>query len=222
MVAAAAATGILSLCGNPVFADSNADGTAAGSPGVASGNTVQVPVHVPVNICGNTVDVIAALNPAFGNACANGPGRQAPSEQQTSTVPAQTPHDTTGTNNPGGSTTPGNNGSSVSYPPGTGQGDNQPGGSTTPGNNGSSVSYPPGTGQGDNQPGESQETQPGQSDTPQIGTPVINSPSTSSSHTAPALAETGSTGLLAVSAVSVAMLAGGLILYRRGRATSHR
>jgi hypothetical protein len=53
-------------------ADSHADGLAAGSPGVLSGNVVQVPVHVPVNVCGNTVNVIALLNPAFGNKCANG------------------------------------------------------------------------------------------------------------------------------------------------------
>jgi hypothetical protein len=53
-------------------ADSHADGLAANSPGVLSGNVVQVPVHVPVNVCGNTVNVIALLNPAFGNKCANG------------------------------------------------------------------------------------------------------------------------------------------------------
>ncbi|WP_030267862.1 chaplin [Streptomyces sp. NRRL B-24484] len=48
-----------------------AEGVAAGSPGVLSGNLIQVPVHVPVNVCGNTVNVIGLLNPAFGNACAN-------------------------------------------------------------------------------------------------------------------------------------------------------
>ncbi|MEU3725294.1 chaplin [Streptomyces sp. NPDC031705] len=48
-----------------------ADGVAAGSPGVLSGNLVQVPVHVPVNVCGNTVNVIGLLNPAFGNTCVN-------------------------------------------------------------------------------------------------------------------------------------------------------
>ena len=37
------------------------------SPGVACGNLVQVPVHVPVNVFGNTVNVIGLLNPAFGN-----------------------------------------------------------------------------------------------------------------------------------------------------------
>ncbi|MGW0083010.1 chaplin [Streptomyces sp. NPDC003393] len=36
---------------------------------MASGNTLQVPLDVPINLCGNTVDVIAALNPAFVNAC---------------------------------------------------------------------------------------------------------------------------------------------------------
>ncbi|WAZ21843.1 chaplin [Streptomyces cinnabarinus] len=53
------------------LADAGADGTAAHSPGVASGNVIQVPVHVPVNLCGNTVNVIALLNPAFGNTCVN-------------------------------------------------------------------------------------------------------------------------------------------------------
>jgi len=41
------------------------------SPGIASGNVVQVPVHVPVNVCGNTISVIGLLNPAFGNTCIN-------------------------------------------------------------------------------------------------------------------------------------------------------
>ncbi|WP_353943312.1 chaplin [Streptomyces sp. HUAS MG91] len=53
-------------------ADSGAQGAAWGSPGVGSGNVVQVPVHVPVNACGNTVNVVGLLNPAFGNSCANG------------------------------------------------------------------------------------------------------------------------------------------------------
>ncbi|MFF7049413.1 chaplin ChpE [Streptomyces griseorubiginosus] len=45
----------------------HADGAAVGSPGVASGNLVQAPVHVPVNAVGNSVNVIGVLNPAFGN-----------------------------------------------------------------------------------------------------------------------------------------------------------
>ncbi|MFJ3706374.1 MULTISPECIES: chaplin family protein [unclassified Streptomyces] len=49
-----------------------AHGTAVGSPGVASGNLVQVPVNVPVNVVGNTVNVVGLLNPAFGNLGLNG------------------------------------------------------------------------------------------------------------------------------------------------------
>ncbi|MFH9721342.1 chaplin [Streptomyces sp. NPDC017254] len=49
-----------------------ATGAALNSPGVASGNLVQVPVHVPVNVSGNTVNVIGLLNPAFGNHALNG------------------------------------------------------------------------------------------------------------------------------------------------------
>ncbi|MEW1694397.1 chaplin [Streptomyces sp. NPDC093249] len=52
-------------------ADAGAEAAAVGSPGVISGNVVQVPVHVPVNLCGNTVNVIGLLNPAFGNTCVN-------------------------------------------------------------------------------------------------------------------------------------------------------
>ncbi|WP_411080059.1 chaplin [Streptomyces sp. cmx-18-6] len=52
-------------------ADAGAQGAAIGSPGVASGNVLQVPVHVPVNVCGNTINVIGLLNPAFGNTCVN-------------------------------------------------------------------------------------------------------------------------------------------------------
>ncbi|MGW0184148.1 chaplin [Streptomyces sp. NPDC003362] len=52
-------------------ADSGAHGAAAHSPGVLSGNAVQIPIHIPINLCGNTVDVIGLLNPAFGNNCLN-------------------------------------------------------------------------------------------------------------------------------------------------------
>ncbi|WP_432250978.1 chaplin [Streptomyces sanyensis] len=49
----------------------HAHGQAVQSPGVASGNLVQLPVHIPVNVSGNSVDVIGLLNPAFGNAATN-------------------------------------------------------------------------------------------------------------------------------------------------------
>ncbi len=50
----------------------DAGGAAIGSPGVVSGNLVQAPVDVPVNVCGNSVKVIGVLNPTFGNVCVNG------------------------------------------------------------------------------------------------------------------------------------------------------
>ncbi|WP_369257043.1 chaplin ChpH [Streptomyces sp. R35] len=72
VVAAAAATGGLVLAGAGLaVADAGAQGAAVHSPGVLSGNVIQVPVHVPVNVCGNTVSVIGLLNPAFGNTCIN-------------------------------------------------------------------------------------------------------------------------------------------------------
>ncbi|UYQ61251.1 chaplin [Streptomyces peucetius] len=72
VVATAAATGGLLLAGaGMAMADAGAQGAAAQSPGVLSGNQAQVPLHVPVNLCGNTVDVIGLLNPAFGNLCVN-------------------------------------------------------------------------------------------------------------------------------------------------------
>jgi ChpA-C len=49
----------------------HADGTAVGSPGIVSGNVVQAPVHVPVNVSGNSVNVVGVLNPAFGNLAVN-------------------------------------------------------------------------------------------------------------------------------------------------------
>ncbi|WP_069771036.1 MULTISPECIES: chaplin [unclassified Streptomyces] len=63
---------ILALGGAaPAFADAGANGAAIGSPGVLSGNVIQVPIHIPVNVCGNSINILAALNPAGGNVCVN-------------------------------------------------------------------------------------------------------------------------------------------------------
>ncbi|OKJ17084.1 chaplin [Kitasatospora sp. CB01950] len=68
----AAVVGIVAAGAGSAMASSEAEGVAAGSPGVISGNQIQVPVHVPVNLCGNSIDIIGLLNPAFGNTCVNG------------------------------------------------------------------------------------------------------------------------------------------------------
>lgn len=74
-VAVAFGTGAVVLSGTGMaMADAGAEAAAVDSPGVVSGNVVQVPVHVPVNVCGNTVNVVALLNPASGNKCVNSDG----------------------------------------------------------------------------------------------------------------------------------------------------
>ncbi|MFD9337030.1 chaplin [Streptomyces sp. NPDC060028] len=72
------AGGGLAVAGVGAFAhaDAGAGGRAERSPGLLSGNLVQLPVHTPVNVCGNTVSVVGLLNSAAGNQCAHqGPGK---------------------------------------------------------------------------------------------------------------------------------------------------
>ncbi|CAM5311954.1 IgA FC receptor precursor [Streptomyces sp. ADI98-12] len=76
LITVAAATGVIAVTGGYAQADAGAGSAATNSPGVLSGNSVSVPVHVPVNVCGNSVDVVGVLNPAFGNGCANVGGEQ--------------------------------------------------------------------------------------------------------------------------------------------------
>lgn len=76
--------GALALAGH-AHADSTANGAAIGSPGVIAGNTIQLPIHVPLNVCGNTVNVVGLLNPTAGNTCANTSGG---ATQTGSTLPA--------------------------------------------------------------------------------------------------------------------------------------
>ncbi|MEW1721516.1 chaplin [Streptomyces sp. NPDC093109] len=71
VVLSAAAAAAVAGASGAAFADSDAQAAAVGSPGVLSGNVIQIPLHVPINLCGNTIDVIGILNPAFGNTCVN-------------------------------------------------------------------------------------------------------------------------------------------------------
>ncbi|MEU9033977.1 chaplin [Streptomyces sp. NPDC048352] len=71
-LAVALAAGALVAGGASVAsADAGAQGVAAYSPGVGSGNLIQVPIHIPINACGNTLSIIGLLNPSFGNTCIN-------------------------------------------------------------------------------------------------------------------------------------------------------
>jgi hypothetical protein len=66
------ATGsVLASTAGYAYADAGAVGAAGDSPGVGSDNTVQAPIDIPVNVCGDTINVVGALNPAMGNNCQN-------------------------------------------------------------------------------------------------------------------------------------------------------
>ncbi|MEU5050014.1 chaplin [Streptomyces sp. NPDC021096] len=71
VVTAAVGATLAGVAGGAV-ADSGAKGVAAGSPGVISGNVIQVPIHIPINLCGNTIDIVGLLNAASGNVCISG------------------------------------------------------------------------------------------------------------------------------------------------------
>lgn len=68
VIALAAST---TTCAAPALSK-RVDATGASqSPGTLSGNVVQVPIVAPINVCGNSIDVIGVLNPAFSNECTN-------------------------------------------------------------------------------------------------------------------------------------------------------
>ncbi|MCC3769145.1 chaplin [Streptomyces sp. UNOC14_S4] len=65
------AVGGLALAGAGAASAHQANGEAKDSPGVVSGNVIQVPVDVDANVCGDTINVVGVLNPAAGNLCVN-------------------------------------------------------------------------------------------------------------------------------------------------------
>ena len=67
----AATSGLVFAGAGIAMADTSANGEALNSPGVGSGNNVQIPVHIPVNACGDTLSIIGLFNPAFDNTCSN-------------------------------------------------------------------------------------------------------------------------------------------------------
>jgi hypothetical protein len=78
-LAVAAGAAVLGTAGGAIAHDSHRGGATAeakaiGSPGVLSGNVVQVPIDIPINVCGNSISVIGLVNPAIGNVCVNSSG----------------------------------------------------------------------------------------------------------------------------------------------------
>ncbi|MGW2403345.1 chaplin [Streptomyces sp. NPDC001739] len=72
VVSAAAGVAVVGAAGMAgATSGAAAAGGAVHSPGVLSGNLVQVPISIPINVCGNTINLVGLLNPAFGNVCIN-------------------------------------------------------------------------------------------------------------------------------------------------------
>ncbi|MEU7554774.1 chaplin family protein [Streptomyces sp. NPDC044571] len=206
------------------YADADAGGAAERSPGLLSGNLVQLPVHTPVNVCGNTVSVIGLLNPAAGNRCANGqPGPSQPSSEPSHPAKPGTANGGGAHAAAGGKDSPGVlsgngiqlpvdlplnvSGNSVSVV-GVGNGT---GGNTSV--NGTPSSPKP------SQP--SQPTRPTESSRPAVpsqpaaaGRPLT--PAAPPQH-GPALAHTGAEGVGYLLPGGGALLLGGMLLYRRFR-----
>jgi LPXTG-motif cell wall-anchored protein len=174
---------MLSLSCSSALADTHAEGVTKDSPGVLSGNVVQVPVEAPVNVCGNTVNGIAVFNGAFGNSCANTPGETDDYGDSGYGTEDETPA------SPGGSPTPSPSDDCETPAP-----------------------TPP--------PTQVVETPPS---TPPTRTSQTPPPAGHEPHgEPPQLAETGSKTMLAASAASAALITGGVLMYRRGRAAFQR
>lgn len=222
---AATAAGILALYVSPALADSDATGTAGGSPGVVSGDNVLAPVNVPVDVCGNSVDVAAALDPAFGNSCASAPASAEPTGDRAhetsygdsgygTETGATPPSDVCGTPPAYGEETPPAYGDNA--PPGYGEqtppcAETPPPKSTPP-----AETTPPSESTPPETTPPSQSTPPAETTPPSQTTPPGGPP--------PSLPHTGSDreAMLAASAASAALIAGGTMLYRRARAASRR
>ncbi|MGP4087575.1 chaplin [Streptomyces sp. KR55] len=208
VIAVAAASGAMAVT-LPAHADSGAHGATAGSPGLIAGNTVQLPVHVPVNVCGNTVNVVGLLNPAAGNRCANDSGAD---EQR----PAR------GEAGSGGATAE----SSANDSPGVLSGNGVQLPVDLPVNvSGNTVNV---VGVGNSAVGNESVNTPGDRPAPEPrpSTPPKAHPAPKPAPYAPppttALAETGADATLPAAVGAAALVLGGAVLYRRSRVQGGR
>ncbi|MFD7277005.1 chaplin [Streptomyces sp. NPDC059862] len=253
--AAAAATGMLSLYGTSAIADTQAEAVTKDSPGVLSGNAVQVPIKVPLNLCGNTVDATALLNKAFGNSCANTSDKTEDGSAKSSSETS----DKSGKSSDSGKSSSSDD--SGGYSDGTSGAHAEGVAKDSPGvlsenslqvpvdlslnacgntvdilalfneaadNTCSNGDYGYGT-EVDTPAKPSAPSTPATPAPPRVKETPRPTPPSELPPTAevlpgevPQLAETGSGALMAASAASAALLAGGVLVYRRSRATSHR
>ncbi|KPI21172.1 protein of unknown function DUF320 [Actinobacteria bacterium OV450] len=232
LIAAVVAGGGLAVAGVSGFAhaDADASGAAERSPGLLSGNLVQLPVHTPVNVCGNTVSVVGLLNSAAGNRCTNDSGHDVEGHSgSVSSHPSK----------PGAGSTAGGGTRSGGGAHAEGGGKDSPGllsgngihlpvdvpvnlsgnsvsvvgiGNTSAGNTSVNGDVPSG--------GKPQQPQtPPQAPQTQPQTPVVEQPVTPAAppQHGPALAHTGADGAGYLLPGGGALLLGGMLLYRRFR-----
>ncbi|MFF5978981.1 chaplin family protein [Streptomyces olindensis] len=209
VIAVAAASGAMALT-VPAHAGSGADGSAAGSPGVISGNTIQLPVHVPVNVCGNTVNVVGLLNPAAGNSCANKSGPADRSGKPGGAVAEGSGKDSPGVLSGNGVQLPVDlpvnvTGNSVNVV-GIGNASTGNESSNTPGGRPVRPHHPP-------EPAPKPSVPPRAHPAPEPAPHTPHSPQ----HTRGALAHTGTDHTLPAVAASAALVIGGVVLRRRFR-----
>ncbi|MFD3352863.1 chaplin [Streptomyces fradiae] len=242
-----ATSGALALAAGSAQADAGASGAAVGSPGVISGNSVQLPVHVPVNVCGNTVNVVGLLNPAFGNACANkGGGAQGSHKDKPGT-----PHGSgqgagqeaggSGSGNGGGATADGAavgspgviSGNGVQLPvdlPANVSGNtvdvvgigNPVFGNSSVNGGGTpptQVTTPPKPAEPTTPPKSEEPAKPAQPAAPAAPKPAEEAPAPAH---APSLAVTGSGDLVGIGLPAAALVLAGALLYRRSRPSAAR
>lgn len=230
LMTVAAATGVLAVTGGYAHADSGANGSSSDSSGVLSGNSVEVPVNVQANVCGNTVNVVGLLNPAVGNSCANegggsgnssGGGSQAGGHTSDSSgigsgnhvqVPVDVPANVCGNGvNVGGigNEAAGNDCGNI-------EGDHE----TSP--PGHKEQTPPGNPGDQEQPGTPQ--QPPSADTEQVGASKPNSPDTRAVAQPKGSAQLAATGSELPIGLALPVGAGallmGAVLYRKARAAA--
>jgi hypothetical protein len=224
LLTAAATGGMLAMASTLAYADAGARGPAVNAAGVGSGNVVQAPVSVPVNVCGNTVGALGRLNLASGTKCGYASGGSGGSGGQGGgssaggvaggssgvgsgnvvQAPVHVPVNVCGNAvGVGGSGTPVSGGTCVNDD-GPDQDGSRPGSPGQPG-----VPQRPGN-PGQRQPSKPQQPSPS------------HRPSTEARHALPSgpeeLAETGAGNLGMTAATSAGLLLCGALLYRRSRA----
>lgn len=196
-----------------------AHGTAHGSPGVGSGNDVQVPVDVPVNVCGDSVSVVGIGNGVWGEGC-EAPSAGNPGGPGQPGNPGR-PGDPGGPGDPGNPGGPGNPGD-----PGNPGSPSDPSGGGTP-------SHPGGPGQPGTGPGDviRAGSQPEAGPVTASSVPVTDAVSDDDERDRTGqsgqkadggeLAQTGGgSGLGVVAPLGAGTILGGYVLFRRSRASA--